>query len=135
MSKESIRSLLEAHGSFPDKKDVQAGFESLFELARDRRETVDDLASGFSLALDQWSHVDAVVDPSVAQRLREWVLANWAISPYELCERLCGLLVNVPSPEVAAFLTQQREQSADPDLQQLLDGFLADLASSGSDDE
>lgn len=133
MSKESIRSLLEAQGSFPDKNQSRAGFEALFALAAEQRETVDDLAWGFLLALDQWSHVDAALEPAVAERLRDWTLSQWATSPYERCVQLCALLVNLPSPAVLAFLQAQRQQCTDADIQRVLDDAIADIQSEASD--
>jgi hypothetical protein len=127
MSKESIRSLLEAKGTFPDKEDVRAGFEALFALADGRQDSVADLAWGFDVALDQWSQVASVVEPSVAQRLREWVLANWMVDSVEACALLGGLLVNVPSPEVLAFLRQQHAQCTNADIRAELEELIADI--------
>jgi hypothetical protein len=138
MSKDSIRSLLEDKGSFPGKNDIRAGFEALFALAGTGQETVDDLAWGFQQALDQWSHVDAVVEPATAQRLHDWVQSQWTTSPYERCVRLCTLLANLPSPEVLAFLEAQRAAAAEPQIQRLLDRVLEDMRGKGrvaADDE
>lgn len=131
MSKESIRSLLEAKGSFPDEEDdIRASFEALFAMSQAQQESVDDLAWGFLLALDQWSHISGVFDPALAQRLRAWALSQWVTSPHECCMRLCALLVNVRSPHVVAFLKEQLEQSSDPDLQRGLRDVIADMAQS-----
>lgn len=125
MSKQSISTLLQAHGSFPDEPDVRANFEALFALSRQQQDSVEDLAWGFMEALDQWTHVDAIVPPDIAQPLREWTLAHWATSPYELCEQLCGLLVNIATPQTLQFLTEARASATDADLQRLLDRFIA----------
>ena len=41
-------------------------------MARQQQESPADLAWGFLEALDQWAHVDEVVDAGIAQQLREW---------------------------------------------------------------
>jgi hypothetical protein len=125
MSKESISTLLQARGSFPDEPDVRANFEALFAMARGRQESTADLAWGFEQALDQWSHVDARLDPAIAGPLREWAMAQWQTTPYELCSQLCILLVNVGTPQTLRFLADARTQAADPDLQRLIDRFIA----------
>lgn len=124
MSKETIRDMLEAEGSFPDIEDVRAGVQTLFAWADGQQESSADLAWGFLLALDQWTHNEAV-DPEVASRIRAWALANWTTDPYEQCEQLCRLLINVPAPEAAAFLQDQLAGSGDADVKQLLGEYLA----------
>ena len=129
MSKKTIQQMLEAHGTFPDKAQVLAGFDALFRLAEAGQETVEDLAGGFMLALDQWSHEDAIVEPALAARLRGWALSQWPADAGEArIEALCGVLVNVPAPEVLARLQAARREATDPQLQQLLDGYLEDLS-------
>ena len=125
MSKESIQALLDARGSFPDAEIIRANVASLLTLARERRESVADLAWGFLHALDQWSQVGAV-DPEPARRLREWTIANWTTTPVSTCELLGALLVNVPSPEAAQFLRDQRDRCTDPDFKRALARFIAD---------
>jgi len=127
MSQESLRDLLEASGSFPDESDVRANFDALFTLAKNASETVDDLAWGFLFALDQWSQVHAVVDPVVAQRLREWIMTQWSTTPHEHCKQLCRLLVNLRSPEVLAFLKQQRDECIDVGMKQVLGEYLSQM--------
>jgi hypothetical protein len=125
MSKDSIRTLLDAQGSFPDAEVIRANVESLLASAHDRSESVEDLAWGFLHALDQWSQVGAV-DPTLARRLREWTIANWTTTPHSTGELLGALLVNVPSPEAAQFLRDQRDRCADPDFKRTLARFIAD---------
>jgi hypothetical protein len=105
---------------------VRRNFETLFALARDGAESVDDLAWGFLLALDQWSHVGAL-DADVARRLREWVMANWTFEPYERCKKLARLLSSVNAPEVPLFLKARRDECANPALQAALDRIIAQL--------
>lgn len=125
MSKESIRALLTAQGTFPGEPEVRANFEALFEMAASGQESPVNLAWGFREALDQWSHVDALVDPSHAERLRTWAMACWDAESYALCDALGALLVNAASPSTLAFLNDQRVTATDPDLQRLLDKLIA----------
>jgi len=125
MSKDSIRTLLQANGSFPDEPGVRANLAALFALSRQQQDGAADLAWGFTEALDQWAHVDAIVPPDIAQPVREWTLAQWATSPYALCEKLCALLVNLATPQTLQFLTEERSRATDADLQRLLDRFIA----------
>lgn len=128
MSKESIRSMLEAHGTFPDEPEVLAGFDALFKLAEAGQETLEDLVYGFLMALDQWSHVDAIVDPALAARLRTWAMAQWRNDgDDERAAALCRVLVNVPSPAAKDFLSEQRRLTADADIVALLDRYIPQM--------
>jgi hypothetical protein len=128
MSKESLRGLLEAQGTFPSQEIVYENFENLFQLANERKESVEDLAWGFLFSLDQMSQVGSLTDSSVIQRLQDWAIVNWVIEPYELRERLCQILVNVPSAKVLSFLETQRDQVADADVIASIDDAIAEIS-------
>lgn len=127
MSKESILKMLEAHGTFPNEEFVLSGFEELFNLSRENKETVDDIAWGFLKSLDQWSHVVAAIEPELAKRLRDWTLSNWATKPYDRFVNLCAILVNLSSPEVITFLKEQAAQSANADIKRHINKSVADI--------
>jgi hypothetical protein len=128
MNETSLRRQIEdAHGTYPGASEVRANFERLFGLARDGGAAVPDLADAFAFVLDQWAHVDAIVDPAIADRLREWTLANWTTTPHETLDALCTLLVNVGSPEVTAFLQAQADATTDADVLRTLRETLDDL--------
>ncbi|HEY4079673.1 MAG TPA: hypothetical protein VGM81_03180 [Burkholderiaceae bacterium] len=126
MSQETLRKQLEAQGTFPEEPDVRRNFEILFALAREKAESVDDLAWGFLFALDQWSHVGAL-DPEVALHLGEWAMTNWSFEPYERCKRLISLLASAPAPETAAFLKARREECGNETLRSALERVIARL--------
>lgn len=134
MSKDSILSMLEANGTFPEEEHVLAGFDTLFKLAEDGQETLEDIVYGFLTALDQWSHIDAIVDPALAARLRAWAMTQWRNDgDDERAAALCRVLINVRSPEVADFLREQRQLTDDAYITQLLDRYIARMAEAAAD--
>lgn len=124
MSKESLTKMLEANGTFPDEADVLRNFESLFVLGEQRAESTDDLAWAFAQTLDQLSNVNSKYNVALGQRLQAWAVANWTTSPPRLCERLCGILVNVATPESLQFMRDQREQTSDEVAKMILAEFI-----------
>ncbi|MCC6511495.1 MAG: hypothetical protein IT423_20515 [Pirellulaceae bacterium] len=133
MSKESLTKLLEANGTFPDEVDVLSSFDSLFALGEQGLETIDDLAWALGQALDQLANVNSRHNPDLAKRLEAWAIANWTTFPPRLCERLCGILVNVASPESLRFMKDQREQTSDGVAKMILGEFIQDHPAASSE--
>jgi hypothetical protein len=111
MSVATLRTMLEAKGTFPDEEDVRASFENLFTFAQQGKETPEDLAWAFLEGLDQLSNVTPEVDADLGQRLYDWTVANWTTEPPGQCERLCALLVNVGTAASLQFMKDRRDQT------------------------
>jgi hypothetical protein len=126
MSVTSLKSMLEAKGTFPDEEDVLASFENLFAFAEQGKETPDDLAWAFLEGLDQLSNVNPELEPALGQRLYNWAIANWATEPPRFCERLCAILVNVGTPESLQFMKDQRERSNAEAVKAILTEYIQD---------